>query len=122
MSLSKVNATSVTRTKNRTPDSIVPSSGMCAVCLDGCPGLCEIGRSAFRGAEVIYPQPFGSMTSAAEKDYPVDFSHFNIMGTTVGAHGIKADSDTAIFTNVNLETRLGRDKGIKLRLPIVIPG
>ncbi|HHT9125073.1 MAG TPA: FMN-binding glutamate synthase family protein [Candidatus Brocadiia bacterium] len=122
MSLSKVNATSVTRTKNRTPDSVTPNSGMCAVCLDGCPGLCEIGRSAFRGAEVIYPQPFGLMTSAAEKDYPVDFSYFNIMGTTVGAHGIKADSDLAIFTNVNLETRLGRDKGIKLKLPIVIPG
>ncbi len=122
MSLSKVNATPVTRTRNRTPGSTVPSSGMCAVCLDGCPGLCEIGRSAFRGVEVIYPQPFGLMTSAAEKDYPVDFSHFNIMGTTVGAHGIKADSDEAIFTNVNLETRLGRDKGIKLRLPIVVPG
>lgn len=122
MSLSKVNATSVTRTKNRTPNDIMPTSGMCSVCLEGCPGLCEVGRSAFRGSEVIYPQPFGSVTSAAEKDYPVDFSYFNIMGTTVGAHGIKADSDVALFTNVTLETSLGNDKGIKLKLPIVIPG
>jgi len=36
--------------------------------------------------------------------------------------GYKADSDKAIFTNVNLETRLGQDKGIKLKLPFVIPG
>jgi glutamate synthase domain-containing protein 2 len=122
MSLSKVNATSATLTKNRTPNNIMPTSGMCAVCVEGCPGLCEIGKSAFRGVEVIYPQPFGAMTSAGEKDYPVDFSHFSIMGTTVGANGIEADSDKAIFTKVNLETRLGRDKGIKLRLPIIIPG
>jgi glutamate synthase (NADPH) GltB2 subunit (EC 1.4.1.13) len=44
------------------------------------------------------------------------------MGTAVGAVGIEADSDKAIFENVNTETRLGNDKGIKLRLPIMIPG
>ena len=44
------------------------------------------------------------------------------MGTAVGAVGIAADSDKAIFENVNAETRLGKDKGIKLKLPIMIPG
>ena len=44
------------------------------------------------------------------------------MGTTVGAVGIEANSDKAIFENVNTEVRLGKDKGIKLRLPIVVPG
>jgi len=84
--------------------------------------MCEIGKSAYRGHEVIYPQPFGVITTAAEKTYPVDYSHFNIMGTAVGAHGIEADSDKAIFPAVNLEVVIGHDQGIKFRYPWVIPG
>jgi glutamate synthase domain-containing protein 2 len=84
--------------------------------------MCEIGKSAFRGHEVIYPQPFGVITTASEKTYPVDYSHFNIMGTAVGAHGIEADSDKAIFPNVNLEVAFGHDKGLKFRYPWIIPG
>jgi hypothetical protein len=84
--------------------------------------MCEIGKSAYRGHEVIYPQPFGIITTASQKAYPVDLSHFNIMGTAAGAVGIEADSDRAIFPNVSLETRLGQDKGIKLRLPLLIAG
>jgi glutamate synthase domain-containing protein 2 len=122
MSLSKINASAATLTKNRTEDSITPLSGMCVTCVDGCIGMCEIGKSAFRGHEVIYPQPFGVITTAAEKRYPVDYSHFNIMGTAVGAHGIEADSDKAIFPNVNLEVKFGHDKGLKFRLPWIIPG
>ncbi len=95
---------------------------MCVTCVDGCIGMCEIGKSAYRGHEVIYPQPFGVITTAAEKVYPVDYSHFNIMGTAVGAQGVAADSDKAIFPAVNLEVAFGHDGGIKFRLPIVIPG
>jgi glutamate synthase domain-containing protein 2 len=84
--------------------------------------MCEIGKSAYRGHEVIYPQPFGVVTTAADKTYPVDYSHFNIMGTAVGAHGIEANSDKAIFPAVNLEVTFGHDKGIKFRYPWVIPG
>jgi len=84
--------------------------------------MCEIGKSAYRGHEVIYPQPFGVITTAAEKEYPVDYSHFNIMGTAVGAQGIEADSDVAIFPNVNLEATFGHDNGIKFKLPFIIPG
>ena len=122
MSLTRVNATAATLTKNRTEGSVVPSSGMCVTCVDGCIGMCEIGKSAFRGHEVIYPQPFGVITTAGEKIYPVDYSHFNIMGTTVGAHGIEADSDKAIFPAVDLEVRLGHDEGLKFRYPWIIPG
>jgi glutamate synthase domain-containing protein 2 len=122
MSFSRINASAATLTKNRTEDSIVPISGMCVTCVDGCIGMCEIGKSAYRGHEVIYPQPFGVITTAAEKVYPVDYSHFNIMGTAVGAHGVAADSDKAIFPAVNLEAAFGHDRGIKFRLPIVIPG
>ena len=122
MSLSRVNASAATLTKNRTEDSIVPTSGMCVTCVDGCVGMCEIGKSAYRGHEVIYPQPFGVITTAGEKKYPVDYGHFNIMGGIVGAEGIEADSDKAIFPNVDLEVRFGHDKGIKFRYPWIIPG
>lgn len=122
MTYSKPNSSAATLTKNRTKDDIVPSSGLCATCIEGCPGLCEVGISSFRAAENIYPQPFGPMTAASQKDYPLDFSHFNILGTAVGAQGIEANSDVAIFSNVDLRTALGKDKSIKLKLPIVIPG
>ncbi len=119
---SRVNTSAATLTKNRTEGSVTPNSGMCVTCVDGCIGMCEIGKSAYRGHEVIYPQPFGVITTASEKSYPVDYSHFNIMGTAVGAEGIEADSDKAIFPNVNLEVHFGHDKGIKFRLPWIIPG
>ncbi|HUS73610.1 MAG TPA: FMN-binding glutamate synthase family protein [Sedimentisphaerales bacterium] len=122
LTLSKINASAATLTKNRTEGSIVPASGMCVTCVDGCIGMCEIGKSAYRGHEVIYPQPFGMITTAAEKTYPVDYSHFNIMGTAVGAYGIEADSDKAIFPAVNLEVSFGQDKGIKYRYPWHIAG
>ncbi len=120
--LSRINSSAATLTKNRTEGSITPISGMCVTCVDGCIGMCEIGKSAYRGHEVIYPQPFGVITTAAEKVYPVDYFHFNIMGTAVGAHGIEADSDKAIFPKVNLEVRFGHDNGLKFRLPFMIPG
>jgi len=122
MSFTRVNRSAATLSKNRTDDSITPLSGMCVTCVDGCIGMCEIGKSAYRGPEAIYPQPFGIITAASEKDYPLDLSHFNIMGTAVGAIGIEEDSDKAIFPNVNLEVRIGKDKKIKLRLPFIIPG
>jgi glutamate synthase domain-containing protein 2 len=119
---SKINRSAATLTKNRTEDSITPASGMCVTCVDGCIGMCEIGKSAYRGHEVIYPQPFGVITTASEKTYPIDYSHFNIMGTAVGAEGIEADSDKAIFPAVDLEVAFGHDKGLKFRLPWIIPG
>jgi len=122
MSFSRVNTSSATLTKNRTEESITSTSGMCVTCIDGCIGMCEIGKSAYRGHEVIYPQPFGVITVAAEKKYPVDYSHFNIMGTAAGAFGIEADSDKAIFPAVNLDVIMGHDKGIKFRLPWIISG
>jgi len=122
MELSRVNSSAATLTKNRTEGSVVPASGMCVTCVDGCIGMCEIGKSAYRGHEVIYPQPFGVITTASEKIFPVDYSHFSIMGTAVGAKGIEADSDVAIFPNVNLEVRFGHDQGLKFRYPWIIPG
>jgi len=87
MSYTKLNRSAATLTKNRTEGSVSPFSGMCVTCVDGCIGMCEIGKSAYRGSEVLYPQPFGIITAASEKDYPVDLSHFTVLGTAVGAHG-----------------------------------
>lgn len=122
MAYTKLNRSAATLTKNRTEGSISPFSGMCVTCVDGCIGMCEIGKSAYRGHEVLYPQPFGIITSASEKEYPVDLSHFSIMGTAAGAYGVEADSDKATFPKVTIETALGHDKGIKLKVPLIIPG
>jgi glutamate synthase domain-containing protein 2 len=95
---------------------------MCVTCVDGCIGMCEIGKSAYRGAEVLYPQPFGIITAGSEKDYPYDLSHFSVMGTAVGAYGVEADSDKATFEKVSVETKVGVDKSIKLKVPFVLGG
>src|SRR5665647_1004349 len=117
MSITRLNRSAATLSKNRTPDSVSPFSGMCATCVEGCIGMCEIGKSAIRGPECIYPQPFGIMTAASEKEYPVDFSHFNIMGSAVGAYGVSADSEHAVFTAVDLETTIGAVSYTHLTLP-----
>ena len=94
MTYTRLNASAATLTKNRTEDSISPFSGMCTTCVDGCIGMCEIGKSAYRGAEMIYPQPFGIITTASAKNYPVDLSHFTILGRATGAWGTEPDSNT----------------------------
>jgi len=121
MTFSKgINSTAATLTKLRTGNDKCEFSGMCVTCLDGCVGLCEVGKSSIRAKEMLYPQPFGKITTASQKDYPVDYSHFNIMGTAVGAVGIEADSDKAIFPAVSLEAEVGAANKIKLNLPIVV--
>ncbi|MFZ2089779.1 MAG: FMN-binding glutamate synthase family protein [Desulfobaccales bacterium] len=116
MSFSKPNRSAATITTNRVEPA--PISGICVTCLDGCEGPCEIGRSALKGREIIYPQPFGKVTAGADKDYPADFSHFNIQGTCVGAVGMEADPDKAVFPAVDCSTKLGADGSIKMSFPV----
>ncbi|MFP3868815.1 MAG: glutamate synthase-related protein [Desulfobacteraceae bacterium] len=116
MTLSKPNRSAATITCNRVNPS--PVSGICVTCLDGCEGPCEIGRSALKGREVIYPQPFGKVTAGSEKDYPIDFSHFNIQGTCVGARGVEAHPDKAVFPVVDCSTAVGANGGIALDFPV----
>src|SRR5450756_1072736 len=122
MAIARINRSAATLSKNRTPDSVSPFSGMCATCIEGCIGMGELGKSAVRGPECLYPQPCGIMTAASEKSYPIDFSHFSIMGSAVGAYGVEADSEHAVFTKVDLETTIGNENPIRLKLPLVIPG
>ncbi len=95
------------------------TSGMCPICIKECPVLCEISLAAFRGRESLYPDPaqYGKSTASALKDFGLDWSHFNIQSSLFSTEGIAADSDLAIFPNVNIETSVG---GIPLKLPILI--
>ena len=75
-------------------------------------------HATFRGRELLYPQPFGSITAGADKDYPVDYSHLNIMGYALGAKGLQPDPDKATFPAVNTETAFGVTNKIKMKVPI----
>jgi glutamate synthase domain-containing protein 2 len=119
--LRRPNASDATGSFNRSK-SIVPQSGLCAVCVDGCAGGCETFMASFRGRELLYPKPFGQITAGADKDYPVDYSHINIQGYAVGAvglpEGVEPGPDTAIFPVVDTETEYGWSKKVKMRLPM----
>lgn len=121
MNLKQPNANEATSTFNRSR-SVVPMSGICTRCVDGCKGGCEIWLSSFRGREVLYPGPFGEVTAGADKNYPVDYSHLNIQGYASGAkglpEGLEIGSDTALFSSVNTETSYGWDRKVTMSLPI----
>jgi len=121
MNLRQPNASAATGTFNRSR-SVVPMSGVCAECLDGCRGGCETWLASFRGREVLYPGPFGEITAGADKNYPVDYSHLNIQGYAIGAEGlpdgVEAGPDTAIFPIVDTETEYGWEKKVKIRVPV----
>ncbi len=97
---------------------MAPQSGICSRCIDGCKGNCDLFKSTFRGRDLLYPSPFGAITAGADKDYPVDYSHLNIMGYAIGAEGIEADPDHAVFPGVNTETWFGATEKVKMKLPI----
>lgn len=121
MNLQRPNANDATRTFNRSR-SVVPGSGICSRCIDGCRGNCEVFKASFRGREVIYPGPFGDITAGGDKDYPVDYSHLNIQGYALGAQGlpkgVKGGPDTTKFPDVNTETEYGWDIKVKMKAPI----
>lgn len=121
MNLQRPNANDATRTANRSR-SIVPMSGLCTRCLDGCTGNCEVFKASFRSRELIYPGPFGEIIAGGDKNYPVDYSHLNIQGYAFGARGLPegviGDPDTAIFPAVNTETEYGWNTKVKMKVPI----
>ncbi len=117
MNLHRPNANDAVQSVNRSRN-VSPQSGICSRCLDGCRGNCDLFQSAFRGRELIYPSPFGVITAGADKDYPVDYSHLNIMGYALGAEGTLADPDHATFPTVNTNTTFGTTNKIKMKMPI----
>jgi len=118
MNLQTPNSSEATHTRNRSRD-VVPCSGLCSICVDGCTGNCEIFKATFRGREVIYPAPFGEMTAGGNKEYPVDYSHLNIQGYAVGAEAIQeATPDIAIFPNVDTTTSYGHIHTVRMAIPV----
>ena len=117
MNLHKPNANEALQTKNRSRN-VAPQSGICSRCIDGCKGNCDMFRATFRGRELLYPEPFGSVTAGADKDYPVDYSHLNIMGYALGAKGIDPNPDEATFPAVDTETAFGATEKVKMKVPI----
>lgn len=117
MNLHRPNANEALRTKNRSRN-VAPQSGICSRCIDGCRGNCDLFNATFRGRELLYPSPFGEITAGADKDYPVDYSHLNIMGYALGAHGADEDSDRATFPAVNTETSFGVTDQVKMKIPM----
>lgn len=121
MNLQRPNSNDATRTANRSK-SVVPMSGLCTRCIDGCTGNCEVFKATFRGRELLYPGPFGDITAGGDKDYPVDYSHFNIQGYALGAKGLApgvvGNPDNTTFPIVNTETEYGWDVKVKMRVPI----
>ncbi len=117
--LRRPNANDATGTANRSRN-VVPMSGLCSRCVDGCKGQCEVWLASFRGREVLYPQPFGEITAGADKDYPVDYSHLSIQGYARGAKGLEGEAgpDEAIFSNADTTTEYGWEKKVKMLLPI----
>lgn len=121
MSFSPNLSTTFSNTKLRTPDNTCDLSGMCSVCSDKCNGLCEIGMSAVRGFEVTYPYNTSTQQFASEKNYPFDYSHFNINGRVFGAIGAQEDSEQTNVHTADISCEIGYEKKIKLKAPIILP-
>ena len=101
MSYSPKLSSGFTFAKNRSA-FISPQSGMCSFCTQDCNGTCELAQAAVLGAQTVYPTTTGNNQIASEKDYPIDFSHFNINGRVFGAQGANETQDEATIFNVNL--------------------
>ena len=121
MNLQRPNGNDATLSANRSRN-VVPQSGICSRCLDGCKGNCEVFKATFRGRELIYPGPFGEVTAGGDKDYPVDYSHLNIQGYALGGEGlpegVEANPDTCKFPDVKVETSYGWDIKVKMAAPV----
>lgn len=107
-------------TYNRS-NHISPQSGMCSLCTDECEGTCEIALAAVLGARAVYPTTTGANQIGSEKDYPIDYSHFNINGRVFGAIGADLTFEQANIYNVKVGCEYGRHNRVKMAMPIILP-
>lgn len=108
------------KSKNRST-FISPQSGMCSLCTKDCSGTCEIAVAAVLGAQTVYPTTTGNNQVASEKDYPIDYSHFNINGRVFGAEGTCPSYEKATVYNVSVGRTYGKYHPVKLEKPLVLP-
>ena len=75
------------------------------MCTADCIGSCEIGLSAVRGMETVYPTTTGENQIASERSVR-RYSHFNINGRSFGAMGLRWTPIATIY-HVGLEREIG---------------
>lgn len=121
MSIHSKLGSSLSNTKMREHIDLSGISGMCSVCTSTCTGTCEIGLSAVRGTEAVYPFATDQNQFGSNKRYPFDFSHFNINGRVFGALGVPENSDDATFVNAKIKTSFGLTNKVPMNLPIIMP-
>jgi hypothetical protein len=121
MSYSPSLGSPVTHTHLRNSRYPADLSGMCSVCTADCIGPCEIGLSAVRGAEAIFPFAADQNQFASEKRYPIDFSHFNINGRMFGVQGIPQDPFQATYPNADISSSFGMTHTVKTTAPLLLP-
>lgn len=121
MSYSPALGSTLTHTKVRTPENVSEFSGMCSVCTANCIGTCEIGLSAVRGSEAIYPYETDINQFASEKNYPLDFSQININGRCFGAIGCSEDANEATFPKADISKNFGIENKVKMKAPFILP-
>lgn len=106
---------------NLRSNHISPQSGMCSFCTEECDGTCEIALASVLGKQTVYPTNTGNNQVASEKDYPIDFSQFNINGHVFGALGVNPNYEEANIYHVKLEREYGKFNPVKLAIPIILP-
>ncbi len=121
MSYSPALGSTLTHTKVRTPENVSKFSGMCSVCTANCIGTCEIGLSAARGSEAIYPYETDINQFASEKNYPLDFSQININGRCFGAEGCCENADDATYPKADISMNFGMENKVKMKAPFILP-
>ena len=100
---------------------ITPQSGMCSFCTEECSGTCELALAAVLGKQTVYPMTTGNNQIGGEKNYYLDWSHFNINGHCIGAKGCNADFNEAEIYNVDLKCKYGKKNPVKMEMPIILP-
>jgi hypothetical protein len=121
MSIPSKLGSSLSNTKMRDQNNLSDLSGMCSVCTSTCTGTCEIGLSAVRGTEAVYPFSTDQNQFGSNKQYPLDFSHFNINGRVFGANGVPENSESATFVNASIGATFGLTHKVPMKLPIIMP-
>ena len=122
---SSIGHSSPTGTRLRFAMDPMPT-GICPICVEECPILCEVSKSALRGREALYPRSdlFGKSVIASNKYYGIDWADIQMMSELRAEKifGIEPDPDKAIFENAKVEVEVGSKHKIKLRVPVIIAG
>jgi hypothetical protein len=70
---------------------------------------------------MTYPLNTATQQFGSEKQYPFDYSHFNINGRVFGACGTSEDHRQLTVNSADLSCEIGDAKKIRLKAPIILP-